>query len=340
MKVTFLIGNGFDLKIGMKTRYVDMYDSYIAWAQVQKDNKEISAFCERLCQDKPNKYTNWSDFEVAMGMYASQVENEEEFIKCVRSFKGHMIKCLEEEQSRFLSNTFMNDWSREVCKNVIKDSLYGFYLGQTPNAIKRIEEFGRPVNFSFVSFNYTHVFDILVEKSISSQVLNGPIIHIHGYLGSDVVLGLDNEDQFDELNYSISKKMQRAFIKPDFNMEYDSERVRRAERAINNSDVICIYGMSLGISDQSWVDRIAKWLRADQNHHLVCFRYSEDQYEPWDVDLKMDEEDRKKLMILERLYDEQGDREAVFNNVHIPIGFDIFNVVEELNKRSGNKEIA
>jgi len=116
--------------------------------------------------------------------------------------------------------------------------------------------------------------------------------------------------------------------------------VKKAERAINNSDVICIYGMSLGISDQSWVDRIAKWLRADQSHHLVCFRYSEDKFETWDVDLKMDEEDRKKQLLLERLYKEPSDREAVFNNVHVPIGFDIFNIVEELNKRIGKKEIA
>ena len=29
MGVTFLIGNGFDLNLGMKTRYTDMYDSYI-----------------------------------------------------------------------------------------------------------------------------------------------------------------------------------------------------------------------------------------------------------------------------------------------------------------------
>lgn len=339
MKVTFLIGNGFDLKIGMKTRYVDMYDSYIAWAQTQKDDKEISSFCESLYQDKPNKYTNWSDFEVAMGMYASRVEDEDEFIKCVRSFKRHMITWLQVEESEFWENVNIPE-RRGACSEVMKASVYKFYQGQTPNVIKEIERLGKPSEFTFISFNYTRVLDTLIARSISQQALTRPVIHIHGMLESDVVLGIDNELQFGKLKYPISKRMRRAFIKPEFNMEYDMERVNNAEDAIIESDVICIYGMSLGRTDQSWVELVAKWLRASQNHHLVCFRYSEDKFETWDVDLKMDEEDRKKQLLLERLYKEPSDREAVFNNVHVPIGFDIFNIVEELNKRIGKKEIA
>lgn len=29
MNITFMIGNGFDLHLGMKTRFIDMYDGYI-----------------------------------------------------------------------------------------------------------------------------------------------------------------------------------------------------------------------------------------------------------------------------------------------------------------------
>lgn len=31
MNITFLIGNGFDINLGLKTRYVDFYDFYLVY---------------------------------------------------------------------------------------------------------------------------------------------------------------------------------------------------------------------------------------------------------------------------------------------------------------------
>ena len=48
MNVTFMIGNGFDLRLGMKTRYTDMYDGYIS---TPSDNEIIEIFKATLKSD-------------------------------------------------------------------------------------------------------------------------------------------------------------------------------------------------------------------------------------------------------------------------------------------------
>ena len=42
MNVTFMIGNGFDLRLGMKTRYTDMYDGYITDFKTFKTSDYLS----------------------------------------------------------------------------------------------------------------------------------------------------------------------------------------------------------------------------------------------------------------------------------------------------------
>ena len=57
-------------------------------------------------------------------------------------------------------------------------------------------------------------------------------------------------------------------------------RMNNAGRAIdilNNSRIICIYGMSLGETDKDWWDRVVTWLHNDAARQLVIFNY-DDKY--------------------------------------------------------------
>ena len=77
MNVTFMIGNGFDLRLGMKTRYTDMYDGYIS---TPSDNEIIEIFKATLKSDSSQKYQTWGDFEIAMAHHAKNFKKEEDFI--------------------------------------------------------------------------------------------------------------------------------------------------------------------------------------------------------------------------------------------------------------------
>ena len=59
MYITFLIGNGFDINLGLKTRYSDFYDYYKYRAT--KDSVIL-----RWMHEDDDK-GNWADLETALG---------------------------------------------------------------------------------------------------------------------------------------------------------------------------------------------------------------------------------------------------------------------------------
>ena len=133
MNVTFMIGNGFDLKMGLKSKYTDIYNVYTD-VNNKTDDAIIENFKEVLRNDSP-KYENWSDFEKAMGQYAKNFDNEKDFVKCIRDFRETMTNCLSKEQSVFIKKYLNSDKTSDALYNVFKDSLYNFYSDETPNTI-------------------------------------------------------------------------------------------------------------------------------------------------------------------------------------------------------------
>ena len=60
MKITFLIGNGFDLGVGLKTRYSDFVPYYLS---LPDNDPDIIAFKSIIESDKET----WADAELALG---------------------------------------------------------------------------------------------------------------------------------------------------------------------------------------------------------------------------------------------------------------------------------
>ena len=44
-----------------------------------------------------------------------------------------------------------------------------------------------------------------------------------------------------------------------------------AEQSINNSSIVCVWGMSIGATDGYWWNKIIKWLKGVNNRQLVIF---------------------------------------------------------------------
>ena len=129
--ITFVLGNGFDINLGMKTRYADIYAEYI---KTNPTSEIVSKFVDSLKKDKSHKYKLWSDFELGMGKYAKEFASEDEFIECIRDFKSFMVKYLREEQSRYAEQ--WNDKYPYLLKYVefFKNSVQNYYTSLTPNA--------------------------------------------------------------------------------------------------------------------------------------------------------------------------------------------------------------
>ena len=94
MKFVFLIGNGFDLNLNLKTRYRNFYDRYIS---LPSKNSTIKKFKEVLSDN----LDNWADLELELGKYANNfgIENENDFVELLYDIQDSLAEYLDEQDS-------------------------------------------------------------------------------------------------------------------------------------------------------------------------------------------------------------------------------------------------
>ena len=83
MNITFLLGNGFDIGLGLETGYENFYDEYSVI--LSTDNKNINSFKTMLKNrnlDEKKKIIDWSDFEKAFGQHSKDfaIEDKNQYI--------------------------------------------------------------------------------------------------------------------------------------------------------------------------------------------------------------------------------------------------------------------
>lgn len=77
MRILYIIGNGFDISLGMKTGYPDFYRYYLSFSSKDDDITKLKDCI------KDNKYETWADLEIGLGKYTSSISSPEIFLKCL-----------------------------------------------------------------------------------------------------------------------------------------------------------------------------------------------------------------------------------------------------------------
>ncbi|OAV76011.1 hypothetical protein Barb7_00336 [Bacteroidales bacterium Barb7] len=272
MNVLFLIGNGFDINVGLKTCFKDALETYL---NDQNNDPRSQKFKEDINQD----FENWSDFEKQIGIYTEKFSHQsiEDYYFYIRSFRESLVKHLKNEESRINYN---------VCKadiaSIFKKSIVNFYEGLLlthKNIIESILNRERSIRYNFITFNYTNVLDNCLGILKKNGSLNNDvaidhevdkIVHVHGTTKEHVILGVDNVEQIKNKDLLIDEKLKRTIIKPFINKELNSLNDKECISLIEHSHIICIFGLSLGETDKSWWQTIEKRLR-NVDVHLVIF---------------------------------------------------------------------
>lgn len=145
----------------------------------------------------------------------------------------------------------------------------------------------------------------------------------------DLVLGMDNEEQI-SASYPITNMLRRRFIRPFFNEEYDNTRILRAYAEIEKADTIIVYGMSLGLSDLTWRNKLIDWIKLSQDNHLILYDYALSGVKSQIIPEIMNIEERD---IEERL-DSWGVDEVdkIKKQMHMVCGRNIFNIEAAIQK--------
>lgn len=335
--LVFLIGNGFDLNCGLKSRYKDAYEYYLS--KTVNDSETIQNFKKDLSAN----HENWSDFEIGISNYAQKLSNENELIECLRDFRKSLKEYLTIEESKFYDLINSTDGLINELNSETDNSIKTFYEGISNNISNNIRNIDI---IDYITFNYTSILDNLTYYKVPRTgerskyklgCISNNVIHVHASCHNNTpVLGVDRIEQL-TVSYSLTNRGKRTLIKPTFNSEVDKSRIESAKERIDNADYICAFGLSLGFSDLTWREKLISWLESTNWHQLFIYDYSVYDEIELEDDERLDMEEELKYKLFLDWGIETSSK--LWNQIHMPCGNKIFNYKEVIDEYLHKKEI-
>lgn len=224
MKTVVIIGNGFDINLGMPTSYRNFVES---------------PECQQLVRNRENyiinrifnnyKLVNWTDIENELKKFAQEFNNKvssaaklkREYLDIVHSLKDYLQRIQEEALS--------HDSLIELHRN-----------SHAGRLLKIICEF--PNYFDVFSFNYTSLAACAKGLGYISEAKMLSCEHIHGSIANnDIIVGFeDYADNVEAFSYMIKT----------FNGRYNyGTNIREA---LSEATDVIIFGHSLGSTDYQY----------------------------------------------------------------------------------------
>lgn len=220
---------------------------------------------------------NWSDLEKGLGEYIAcyiTENNKDEFSKDYLELLDDLKDYLKNENNKF---KLKEDFQNEIVKSFIKfpDE---FIKGNDQTLIRKMFE-NIPIRYHFISFNYTFILDGILEKTrklFNNNYYFGNVIHIHGTINNNMILGVNDisqltKDNIDKDFVNEDNIVIQCLIKPKCNDLINVEVNKKASNIIDNSNIICMFGISMGETDKKWMDSIIEWLRKSTQHILIIY---------------------------------------------------------------------
>lgn len=232
-----LIGNGFDVAHGFKTRYSDFYNNC-------EELKSLANNGNLLCQHILNNVTGdmWQDLECGLYDYSKELTKEHGNNDKVSS-EVFRIEFLQLRGCLF-------SYIRKAINNSPSDNP-GHFIA------KLTEEWLR-MNYQILTFNYSYVVAAYTQDALKSKkdfsFNSESIIFQHGSLynheletfndADKIVLGIDDAQKVDRSHSFLYKSMQNI------------HNIKNFIRLIKEKELYIIYGCSMGASDAFYFRRL------------------------------------------------------------------------------------
>ena len=286
MNITFLIGNGFDLNVGLATTYSAFLEEYVKPSDADSDL--LKYFKQNILKDAKM----WSNAELAFGAATKQFVADgytaEDFCICHEDFCVNLAQYLLGQEQR-LNYSALNDALVSGFVKGIQSYTSGFREAETGIITNAEKTFGGGFTFNFISFNYTAVLDlchaaalkksgVLGKRRVSGSTYDnqfGKVLHVHGTVHRDMVLGVNDVGQIasPQLFEGYDEEYINELIKQKTNEINEENSDKKAFDLLKTSDLIYIYGMSTGETDKLWWERICDLMVQKGNLHLIIHKF-------------------------------------------------------------------
>ena len=275
MNITFMIGNGFDLNLGLKTSYKNFYEYYIENSDEDIISKSIK-----------DNYELWADLELGLGEILKDVKESEieEFFDSKANLERLLTTYLTKQNKRFyidVEDTFSEEFREKIVNFFLE-----FPFEDKEQYKSVIANANETVFYQFITFNYTNVLDQMIKlvnkkiKPFSTHTFRSTSYtdklclphHIHGTLdGEDLILCVDNPSQIANEAFQSNRKITDYMIKTNVNKALGERKTEIAKEIIDKSKYICLFGLSIGDTDCTWWKYLVEWLNRSESNRLILF---------------------------------------------------------------------
>ena len=267
MDILYLIGNGFDKAQGLATSYPEFYD-YLMQLKLE-DPLEMA-----VLKDLESDYETWADLENALGNYTAHFSNSTEFLHILYFFNTRLKEYLRAENEKMKTLTLS---SEKLVRDLCLPSLYLEPQGRS--LFHSYWDDGKIHNISIVSFNYTSTFEQVINKFPQEQIYHNQrfrinnLLHIHGTINDMILVGVNDSGQIANEVFRNDVILSYEFIKPKINEGCQNSRNRLFEDLVQTADIIVLFGISLGKTDNKWWQAIGERMNSLSPPFLLYFPY-------------------------------------------------------------------
>lgn len=335
MNITFLIGNGFDLNLGLKTTYSDFLKEYIS---VIDEKEPLKSFKKDILKD----FDKWSEAEKAFGIYTKEFSGDaKDFCLCHEDFCFRLGQYLKTQESKIKFFGRDKFYATNFISSITFNNLIKGFRSKTRELLDNVQQrISSGYTYNFINFNYTNTLDQILscvkstqtdigKRNTSSGLFHnhiGKSVHIHGYAEKNMVLGVNDETQITSMQLfdNCDEEYKNQLIKQKINEMNQENTDAITKSIICASHLIYIYGMSIGETDALWWKEIIESMKVKNYLHVIihCFNG----------------EDFGLLPTKKALYDKQKRNEFLDfagtnsdNNISSRIHIDVSNIFSSLS---------
>lgn len=323
MNVTYIIGNGFDLNLGLNTRYQDFYDYYM---KMPSSNSQVELLKDTIRQDG---YELWSDLEVGLGKISAKYETSDDFIAALTDISDHLRKYITDINKSFQIKLYDSDRFRKDLCNPSKYLVEADRIFLSAFCKRAVNSW----NVNILSFNYTDtIYRLLGSVNSKSRTQIGvnefnavvtvaPVQYVHGRYDETILVGVNDSVQIRKTEFRNKTDLVEIFVKPKANDAIGELTDNKCHTLLNASQLICIFGHSMGETDKIWWERIKENLTS-RDCRLIVFVYNDK--------INIKNQRFRRPAIKRDLMEKLGWNENMDSKVYIGLNTDIFNLKRSL----------
>lgn len=286
MNITYLIGNGFDIGLGLKTRYSDFLPKYVS-----RSNVTSGPVRWLMDQIRNAPQDTWADAEVAFGRlpFSDAGADIGQTIRiALDDFQKELASYLSNEERRFNIPRELRD---DVRSRFLASMIQSLLLMSDSANKQEVHGMTAPyvvLRVNIISFNYTESIskllgDCSLHRGLTKVNLKGrsqvdvmvnPICYVHGNLREkNSIFGVDSSCQLFDDAARRHCEHDGQLLKSDIDRLLGLGFEDQARQMILKSDRIVCFGLSFGETDLRWWECIYTSLLQNEKSKLILLPY-------------------------------------------------------------------